>query len=92
MSFTELTNEIRKRFDLSDDSIGVVVVGVNDNSPAAERGIKPGDIIQKVDQVDINTSKEILKLVDEARNKKKSSILFLIKRGLNARFIALPIN
>ena len=37
-------------------------------------------------------SKEILKLVDEAKNKKKSSILFLIKRGLNARFIALPIN
>ena len=92
MSFTDLTNEIRKRFDLSDESIGVVVVGVNDNSPAAERGIKPGDILQKVDQVDINTSKEILKLVDEAKNKNKSSILFLIKRGLNARFIALPIN
>ena len=92
MSFTDLTNEIRKRFDLSDESIGVVVVGVNDNSPAAERGIKPGDIIQKVDQVDINTSKEILKVVDEAKNKKKSSILFLIKRGLNVRFIALPIN
>ena len=92
MSFTDLTNEIRKRFDLSDESIGVVVVGVNDNSPAAERGIKPGDIIQKVDQVDINTSKEILKLVDEAKNKNKSSILFLIKRGLNVRFIALPIN
>ena len=92
MSFTELTNEIRKRFDLSDDSIGVVVVGVNDNSPAAERGIKPGDIIQKVDQVDINTSNEILKVVDEAKNKKKSSILFLIKRGLNVRFIALPTN
>ena len=92
MSFTDLTNEIRKRFDLSDESIGVVVVGVNDNSPAAERGIKPGDIIQKVDQVDINTSKEILKVVDEAKNNKKSSILFLIKRGLNARFIALPIN
>lgn len=92
MSFTDLTNEIRKRFDLSDESIGVVVVGVNDNSPAAERGIKPGDIIQKVDQVDINTSKEILKVVDEAKNNKKSSILFLIKRGLNVRFIALPIN
>ena len=92
MSFTDLTNEIRKRFDLSDESIGVVVVGINDNSPAAERGIKPGDIIQKVDQVDINTSKEILKVVDEAKNNKKSSILFLIKRGLNARFIALPIN
>ena len=92
MSFTDITNEIRKRFDLSDESIGVVVVGVNDNSPSAERGIKPGDIIQKVDQVDINTSKEILKLVDEAKNKNKSSILFLIKRGLNARFIALPIN
>ena len=92
MSFTKLTNDIRKRYDLSDDAIGVVIVGVNEKSPAAERGIKPGDIIQKVDQVDINTSNEILNLIDEAKNKKKSSILFLIKRGSNVRFIALPIN
>ena len=91
MSFTELTGEIRKRYDLSDDDIGVVVVGVNDNSPAAKRGIKPGDIIQKVDQVDINKSNEILNLVENAKNKKRSSILFLIKRGSNVSFIALPI-
>lgn len=91
MSFTELTNEIRKRYELSDDDDGVVIVGIKDNSAAAQRGIKPGDIIQKVDQVDINKSEEILNLIDEARNKKKSSILLLIKRGSNVRFIALPI-
>ena len=90
MSFTGLTSEIRKRYELSDDD-RVVIVSVKDNSPASERGIKPGDIIQKVDQVDINKSEEILNLIGEARNKKKSSILFLIKRGSNIRFIALPI-
>ena len=91
MSFTELNDEIRKRFDLPDDTFGVIIVGLNDNSPAAERGIKVGDIIQKVDQVEITTSNEILNLIEDAKKKKKSSMLFLIKRDLNVRFIAIPI-
>ena len=91
MSFTDLNDEIRKRFDLSDDTIGVVVIGINDDSPAAARGILAGDIIQKVDQVDIQNSTQILKLIEEAKNKNKSSILFLIKRGSNVRFIAIPV-
>ena len=91
MSFTDLNDEIRKRFDLSEDTIGVVVIGINDDSPAAARGILAGDIIQKVDQVDIQNSDQILKLVEEAKNKNKSSILFLIKRGSNVRFIAIPV-
>ena len=91
MSFTDLNGEIRKRFDLPDDTIGVVVIGINDDSPAAARGILAGDIIQKVDQVDIQNSTQILKLIEEAKNKNKSSILFLIKRGSNVRFIAIPV-
>jgi len=91
MSFTDLNDEIRKRFDLSDDTIGVVVIGINGDSPAAARGILAGDIIQKVDQVDIQNSTQILKLIEEAKNKNKSSILFLIKRGSNVRFIAIPV-
>ena len=91
MSFTDLNDEIRKRFDLSDDTIGVVVIEINDDSPAAARGILAGDIIQKVDQVDIKNSSQILKLIEEAKNKNKSSILFLIKRGSNVRFIAIPV-
>ena len=91
MSFTDLNDEIRKRFDLSEDTIGVVVIGINDDSPAAARGILAGDIIQKVDQVDIQNSTQILKLIEEAKNKNKSSILFLIKRGSNVRFIAIPV-
>ena len=59
MSFTDLNDEIRKRFDLSDDTFGVVVIGINDDSPAAARGILAGDIIQKVDQVDIQNSTQI---------------------------------
>ena len=91
MSFTELNDEIRKRFDLTDDAFGVIIVSINQNSPAASRGILVGDIIQKVDQVEINNSNEIIDLIKEAKKNKRSSILFLIKRGLNVRFIAIPI-
>ena len=60
----------RKFFDRN---LAVVVIGINDDSPAAARGILAGDIIQKVDQVDIQNSTQILKLIEEAKNKNKSS-------------------
>ena len=56
------------------------------------RGLKVYNTVEKSQESFYSGSKEILKLVDEAKKKNKSSILFLIKRGLNARFIALPIN
>ena len=91
MSFTDLNDEIRKRFDLSDDTFGVVIIKVNDGSPTGTRGILAGDIIQKVDQVEIQSSTQILKLIEDAKNKNKSSVLLLIKRGSNVRFVAIPV-
>ena len=91
MSFTDLNDEIRKRFDFSDDTFGVVIIKVNDGSPTGTRGILAGDIIQKVDQVEIQSSTQILKLIEDAKNKNKSSVLLLIKRGSNVRFVAIPV-
>ena len=64
MSFTELNDELRNRYDLNEETFGIIIVGIDDNSPAATRGILAGDIIQKVDQVEIKNSIEILNLIN----------------------------
>ena len=62
-------------------------------SPVTGEKMDLSTLVYEKDYIDseLNKSEEILNLIDEARNKKKSSILLLIKRGSNVRFIALPI-
>src|SRR5690606_6336317 len=43
LSLSAATPELRQRFSLADDVSGVVVTEVASDSPAAEKGIRPGD-------------------------------------------------
>ena len=91
MSLTSINDDLRKRFDIPDTVEGVVVVEVKENSPAKARGIISGDVIQKVDQIEVETPASIVELVDQAKSKNKTSVLLLVKRGMNGRFIAIPV-
>ena len=91
MGMSGITSEIRQRLGISDDVKGVVVVEVKDDSAAKARGLLPGDVIQKVDQVEVTSPLSVIKIVDEADNKGKTSVLLLIKRGTEGRFVAIPV-
>ncbi len=45
----DITPELREAFDLTNGQQGVLVTGVNDDSPAAKAGIQEGDVIISVD-------------------------------------------
>ena len=51
--------ETKDKFQLSDTAKGVVVVEVQPDSVAAERGIKPGDLIVEVQQMAVATPADI---------------------------------
>ena len=77
MTLKELTPELAGNLGLSETS-GLVVVQVESNSPAAEAGMRPGDIILEVDQV---TMKDLEQFIEKIKNYKAGdTILFLTKR------------
>jgi serine protease Do len=49
----ELTSEVRERFHLPADMTGVLVVEIEDGSPADEAGLQPGDVINEINRVRI---------------------------------------
>jgi serine protease Do len=88
LTLKEITPELARNFRLSETS-GLVVVQVEANSPAAEAGVAPGDIILEVDQASVRNLGEF--------NKKTSSykagdtVLLLINRRGSTLYITLKI-
>ena len=92
MGMAGMTQELRQRLDISKAVSGVVVVEIKDDSAAKSRGILPGDVIQKIDQIDVTSPLSVIKMVNEAKEKGKTSVLLLVKRGTEGRFVAIPVN
>ncbi len=88
MSMEDITPDIAKRLGLTETS-GVVVVQVEDGSPAAEAGVRPGDILLEVDQ------KAIASLEDfDAKTsgyKAGDTLLLLVKRQSATLYLTVKI-
>ena len=88
MTVEELTPQLARNLGTSETS-GLVVVQVNNNTPAAEAGIKQGDIILEIDQITVKTLEQYNKKIQDY--KKGDSILFLIKRGGSTLYLTLKV-
>jgi serine protease Do len=69
---------------------GVVVTQVDPNGPAAERGIRTGDVILDVAGKTVSTPSDVRKAVQEAHAQGKHSVLMRVKSGDQTKFVALP--
>jgi serine protease Do len=88
MTVREITPELADRFALSESS-GVVVIDVERNSPAAEAGIRAGDVIVEVDQDPVRSMEEF----DERIRgyKPGDTLLLLISRRGTTLYLTLTI-
>ncbi|CAB3976423.1 Putative serine protease HhoB [Candidatus Azoamicus ciliaticola] len=69
----DISNELKSRLGYSED-YGVYVQGVIRNSPAQKAGILPGDIIVKINNIDVKSVSEAVKLVGSLQPNKNYSI------------------
>jgi serine protease Do len=86
LTLKEITPELARNFRLSETS-GLVVVKVEANSPAAEAGVAPGDIILEVDQSSVETLGEFNKKMSSY--KAGDTVLLLINRRGSTLYITL---
>jgi serine protease Do len=92
LSLANLTPELRERFGLADSVNGVVITDVDNGGPSADKGMKAGDVVVEVAQDDVKTTDQILSKVDEAKKAGRKSVLLLVDRQGDLRFVAVKID
>ena len=85
------TPEWRKYFSLPDGVRSVVVVEVPQNSPAANQGLRAGDLLVDVGSMPVATPEELVQRVGDAKKAGRKYVLVRVEREGNYRFITLPI-
>ncbi|MBS29429.1 MAG: serine protease [Alphaproteobacteria bacterium] len=91
VTVTSITDQMRAQFSLPDDLRGVVITGVQTDSAAAEKSLRPGDVIVEVSQEEVSTPGQIADKIREARDADRSSVLLKINRNGDRRFVAVRI-
>ncbi len=92
LKLSSLTPETRAQFNIKDDVKGVLITGINDDSAAAEKPIRPGDIIVEVGQEAVTSPADVSKRIEAVKKDGKKSVLLLISNGQgDVRFVALPL-
>jgi serine protease Do len=82
----ELTPQLRRELDLSPRVHGVVVTDVASDSPAADAGLRRGDVIEEVNREPVESISEFRRAVRRAGNQ---SIVLLVNRNGNTTFIVI---
>ena len=92
VSVTSITADMRQQFALPEDLQGVVITGVEPGSAAAEKSLRPGDVIVEVSQEEVSSPGQIAEKIREAREADRSSVLLKINRNGDRRFVAVRIS
>ncbi|UCB55413.1 MAG: PDZ domain-containing protein, partial [Thiotrichales bacterium] len=78
-------------YKVGKDSQGVLVAGVERNSPASKAGIRPGSVINMVGQTAVDSPDDVVEHVRNAAEQKQSAVLLRVEyRGQN-RFVAVKL-
>jgi serine protease Do len=68
---------------------GVVVVGVEQGSPAYEEGIRPGDLIEEINGEEVEDLDDYERFAEDAREQRDKPVLFLVRRDDINRYVAV---
>ena len=86
-----LTKDLRRRLALPDDSMGVVVLDLAENSLAAREGLEQGDIIEQVQEQYVSSPAEVDRLVQQAATTGHAAALILLSRAGHEFYLAAKV-
>jgi serine protease Do len=87
----QLSQEMRDKYQIAKDQKGVVITDVTAGTPAADRGLKAGDVIVEVQQEEVSAPSDVQDKVEKARKTSRPTVLMLIQTSDGLRYVPLPL-
>ena len=92
MKLTTLTDESRLKYNLEAKVQGILVDDVDASSPAAQKGLKPGDVIIEAAEETVSKPEDLAKAVEKMKAVGRKAVLLRVEDGKgDLRFVAIPI-
>jgi serine protease Do len=92
LDLANLTDELRKKHNIKDKVKGVLITGVDPNSPAAEKRLAPGMVIAEVQQQAVANATELQQRIDKLKKDgKKAVVLLVVSPDGDPSFVALGL-
>ena len=91
MTLSTLTEEMRSELGVEADMEGLAVKAVDETSEAFEKGLRVGDIVTEAGQQKVTSIAELEERVKAAQDAGRKSLLLLVRRAGDPRFVALSL-
>ena len=92
LDLANLTDELRKKHKIKDKVKGVLITGVDADSPAAEKRLAVGMVIAEVQQQPVANAAELQTRIDKLKKDgKKAVVLLVVSPDGDPSFVALSL-
>ncbi len=80
-----------EKYGLDDTTSGVIIVDVDPQSPAAQRGLREGDVIKQVGAQKVSKPDDVIEAIRQSKEDEKESVLLLVQKDSYSRFVVVPL-
>jgi serine protease Do len=91
LNLAPLTEARRELLEIPSHIKGVIVLSIGDNSTFLEFGIRPGDVIESINQQPVDLPEEAIALLKRALASEQKNVLMLINRHGTNRYVAMSL-
>lgn len=92
MTLSEMSDTLRQDLGLDAGAQGLVVAELDEASEAWQKGLRAGDVIEEAGQARVNSIGDFEDRIAQARDGGRQSILLLVRRSGDPRFVALSVS
>jgi S1-C subfamily serine protease len=86
LAFVPVTAEVARRIGIPPQARGVLVTSVVPDSPAAEAGLRPGDVIEEINRRPVRSPQDVARVIEET---KEGDLALLVNRGGSAAYVLI---
>lgn len=91
LTVSPVTDDLREQLSLDDTITGLVVMDVDEDGDAYEKGVRAGDVITEAGQNKVATVADLEERIASVKEAGRKSLLLLVRRGGEPRFVALSL-